>query len=250
MSTDTSIGGNKTKFPATRLSAVLLSHSADEAERTRAFSTLIATYWKPVYKYVRIKWHKGNEDAKDLTQGFFAKALEKGYFDRYDPSKARFRTYLRLCVDGYLANENKAAGRIKRGGDITLLPLDFDGAEEELTGERGAAESSIETFFDREWVRSVFTLAVEHLAAALAAKGKQKHFELFLRYDIQAQGEEETITYEQLAKEFSLPVTDVTNYLAFARREFRTIVLDQLQSLTATDEEFRSEAKSLLGVDV
>jgi hypothetical protein len=75
---DTSIGGGKTKFPATRLSAVILTHSADETERTRAFSTLIATYWKPVYKYIRIKWSKGNEDAKDLTQSFFSNALEKG----------------------------------------------------------------------------------------------------------------------------------------------------------------------------
>lgn len=250
MSIDTSIGGGKTKFPATRLSAVILTHSANEQERTRAFSILIATYWKPIYKYVRIKWRKGNEDAKDLTQGFFARALEKGYFDTYDPAKARFRTFLRLCVDGYVANENKAAGRIKRGGEATILSLDFEGAEQELLGEHAAAEASMDSFFDQEWVRSLFTLAVEHLAADLAGKGKQKHFELFLRYDIQAQGAEEKLTYDQLAQEFSLSVTDVTNYLAVARREFRTIVLDQLQSLTATEEEFRSEAKALLGVDL
>jgi hypothetical protein len=47
-----------------------------------------------------------------------------------------------------------------------------------------------------------------------------------------------------------LAATDVTNYLAFARREFRRCVLDQLREMTASDEEFRREAQALLGVMV
>ena len=99
------------RFPITRLSAIVAAGSADQAERARAFEVLVSAYWMPVYKYIRIKWNRSTEDAQDLTQGFFTAAIEKNFFGRYDPSKAKFRTFLRTCLDGYIANEHKAAGR-------------------------------------------------------------------------------------------------------------------------------------------
>ena len=58
------------------------------------------------------------------------------------------------------------------------------------------------------------------------------------------------MSYAQLATEFGLTSTDVTNYLALARREFRRCVLGQLREMTATDDEFRREARSLLGLEL
>ena len=120
------------RFPVTRLSAIVAASSANQEERARAFEVLATAYWMPVYKYIRIKWNKPTEDARDLTQGFFAEAIEKNFFARYDASKARFRTFLRTCLDAFVANENKAANRKKRGGGATILSMDFDGAEEQL----------------------------------------------------------------------------------------------------------------------
>ena len=57
-------------FPITRQSVVYATRSSDPEVRTHAFGTLIASYWKPVYKYVRVTWHLPVEDAKDLTQEF------------------------------------------------------------------------------------------------------------------------------------------------------------------------------------
>jgi hypothetical protein len=73
------------------------------------------------------------------------------------------------------------------------------------------------------------------------------HFALFERYDLN--DADPKPSYAQLAAEFGLAATDVTNYLAFARREFRRRVLDQLREMTATEEEFRREAQALLGVE-
>ncbi|HWS16583.1 MAG TPA: hypothetical protein VN223_01140, partial [Candidatus Elarobacter sp.] len=56
-------------------------------------------------------------------------------------------------------------------------------------------------------------------------------------------------SYATLAEEFQIALTDVTNYLAFARREFRRCVLSQLRDMTGSDEEFHREARSLLGVE-
>src|SRR5215212_6975736 len=96
-------------FPTTRRSVVLALSSGDKAERTRAFDTLVACYWKPLYKYARVQWHRSREDAEDLTQSFFIRALEKESLAPYDPAKASFRTFLRLLFDRFASNEWKAA---------------------------------------------------------------------------------------------------------------------------------------------
>jgi hypothetical protein len=248
MNDDTRIGGDKNRFPLTRLSAVVASGSDNELERTRAFEILIAAYWKPVYKHIRIKWRKSNEDAKDLTQGFFAHSMEKGFLDRYDPTKARFRTFMRICVDGFVANEEKAGARIKRGGSTPTISVDFTGADEELSQEIADPSVSADDYFDNEWVRSLFALSIEELYRQLESQGKSLHFKLFQRYDLQDRDSGQKITYEQLADEFSIPLTDVTNYLAFVRREFRRIALEHLRALTASEDEFRDEAQALFGV--
>ena len=237
------------RFPVTRLSAIVGTSSPNPEERTRAFEVLVSAYWMPVYKYVRIKWNKQREDARDLTQGFFAEAIEKNFFARFDPSKAKFRTFLRTCLDGFVANENKAASRIKRGGDATILSLDVDGAEEQLRIAAPPAAGATDEYFEKEWARSVFSLALESFRARMLDAGKETHLRLFERYVLDAGDEAPKTSYKALAAEFNLSTTDVTNYLALARREFRRIVLEKLRELTATDEEFHREARALLGVD-
>jgi hypothetical protein len=75
-------------------------------------------------------------------------------------------------------------------------------------------------------------------------------FSLFERYDLKEADSDKPITYDQLAREFNVPVTQVTNHLAYARREFRRIVLDKIRAATGSDEEFRAEARQLLGGDI
>jgi RNA polymerase sigma factor (sigma-70 family) len=243
---DTDIGGPAHRFPLTNHSAIINARSDDQLVRRRAFDTIIASYWKPAYKYVRLKWHADNEDAKDLTQGFFAHAFEKNYFATYDARKASFQTYLRTCLDGFVANERKARRRIKRGGDMDHYQLDFAAAEDELASHASPSTLSPEDYFHREWVRWMFTLALDAFRQRCEESGRSVHFQLFERYDLSG----DKVCYESLAKEFGLETTTVNNYLAAARRDFRRIVLEKLRDITATDEEFRAEARSLLGVDV
>ena len=247
MDPDTDIGGVQHRFPETNQSAIVRARSADEVVRQRAFETILISYWKPVYKYVRLKWQANNEDAKDLTQGFFANAFEKNYFANYDASKASFQTFLRTCLDGYVANERKAGQRLKRGGDREHFPLDFVSAADEFASHPAAPNSNPEEYFHREWVRSMFTLSLETLRTQCHARGKGIYFELFERYDL---NHDANVSYASLGEEFGLDARTVTNYLAAARRDFRRIVIEKLREITATEEEFRNEARSLLGVDV
>ena len=99
-------------FPVTRKSAVYAVASSDPGERNRAIDLIVDGYWKPVCKYIHLKWRVSKEDAEDLTQAFFAVACEKNFFKDYDSSRARFRTFLRVCIDRFVANERKFSSRI------------------------------------------------------------------------------------------------------------------------------------------
>jgi RNA polymerase sigma factor (sigma-70 family) len=236
-------------FPVTRWSVIDAVKSEDPAEQTRALDTLFAAYWKPVYKCVRLRWNRSEEDAQDLTQGFFAEMLERDLLAKYEPAKSRLRTYLRLCVDSFVMNQEKAARRQKRGGNTTHLALDFQAAEGELAGATIDPASipspeSLEEFFEKEWVRSLFALAVEDLRKFCSERDRDRTFRLFEEYDLSGDAE---ISYEKLAAEYSIPVTDVTNALSWARREFRKIALERLREICGSDEEFHREARAVFG---
>jgi DNA-directed RNA polymerase specialized sigma24 family protein len=246
---DTDIGGPIAEFPTTNAAALLATASQDSDARRHALETLIAAYWKPAYKYLRLQWGLSNEDAKDLTQSFLMRALEKDFFQRHDPAKASFRKYLRLCLDGFVVNERKSAGRIKRGGGAPLLSLDFASAEGEILGKRISAEVDADELLDREWRRSLFSQAVDELRRRSAESGKAMQFTLFERYDLFGPDAVEKPTYAKLGREFGLSVVEVTNHLAAMRRQFRRLVLDQIRATTGSQEEFRDEVRRLLGGD-
>jgi RNA polymerase sigma factor (sigma-70 family) len=234
-------------FPLTRHSVVAAAQGRDPEERGRALDAITSSYWRPVYKYVRLRWRLEREDAEDFTQDFFSRLLEKDFLASYDPEKGKLRTFLRTCIDRLFMNQVRDARRQKRGDAVIHVSLDFEEAEHELAA--SAQTASPEDYFEKEWVRTMFALAVERLRAQCQKAGKTTQFTLFERYDLGDADDEARPSYAALADEFHIATTDVTNYLAFARREFRRSVLAQLRDMTGSDEEFRREARSLLGAE-
>jgi len=232
-------------FPVTRHSIVLAMRSDDPAQRSRATEMISAAYWKPIYKYVRLKWNLSREDAQDFTQEFLLRLIEKDFLESFDPAKARLRTFMRTCSDRLYLNQIRDAHRQKRNGG-TAIPLDFDEAEREFAKRKTPA--SPEAYFEKECVRHLLSLAVERLRSKCDSLGKAVHFKIFHDYDLEHDADI-VPSYATLAAKYQLPATDVTNYLAWARREFRACVLQQLREMSATDEEFRREAKAILGID-
>ena len=236
-------------FPDTRMTAIAAISSGDERTRAQGLETLAAAYWSPIYKYIRLKWNRSPDAAEDLTQSFFAEAIEKNFFEKYDPSKARFRTFLRVCLDGFISNQDKSASRLKRGGGIDIQGVDFQSAELQVKSIESSSQSTMDEFFEKEWIRGLFGLALRSLEHGLVSSGKTIQFQIFKRYVVDSTADDRRFTYADLAAEFSIPVTTVTNYLAAARREFKKVLLEKLRDLTVTDEEFRREARTLLGSD-
>src|SRR5439155_26374737 len=139
----------------TGLSLVARLGGDERDVRIAAFDRVVELYWKPIYKYLRLSHRKSTDDAKDLTQSLLTYALEKEFLGTYDPAKARFRTFLRMCVDRFAANDAKAAARQKRGGGAEHV--DFDAAEIEIAADPGGEPDVV---FEREWIGALFERAV------------------------------------------------------------------------------------------
>lgn len=234
------------RFPLTHQSVLERMRSGDDTVRLGAFSDVVTGYWRPSYHYLRLHWRLSPDAAEDIVQGFFAVAFEKGYLETFDPAKARFRTFLRTCLDRYLQNQRKAESALKRGGGVENLSLDFPGAEQELSLVSTDLRD-LDQFFRDETIRSLFARAVADLRDVLSREGKARAFEAFERHDL---SDDEARSYAGVASAMGVPVTTVTNDLHAARRRFREIALVHLRSLSGTDEEFRHEARQLFGVDI
>lgn len=227
-------------FPATRHSVIVdLLH--DNAERReRALEVVARAYRAPMILAAQRRWSLPNADAEDLVQDFFAQAIARGWFGRYDPARGRFRTFLRSCLWAFASTVHDASTRLKRGGGIEHLPLDETSA---------STAPEVDALFDREWIRSVLELSLDALRRECLASGRAATWQVFQAREVDGAATGEPPPYRELAERFALPETQVTNYLNWARRRFRAHVLDTLRDLTATDEEFREEARLLLGVE-
>lgn len=95
-------------FETTRWSLVQRATGEVDADARQAPAALCDSYWYPVYAYIRRSGHNAH-DAEDLTQGFFARLLEKGTLAHADPAKGRLRTFLLTCVQNFLRNEHARA---------------------------------------------------------------------------------------------------------------------------------------------
>lgn len=242
---DTAVGGVARKFPPTRHSLIFAAANGEAVVAREALGAIIDVYWKPAYKYIRLRWNRRNEETKDLVQGFFAALIEGDILAKFDGSRSSFRTYLRACLDKFVMKQDESANRLKRGGSVAEIGVDFETAELEIAlMNPGAAQGSMEEIFYREWQRQIFALAIADLWTLYEESGKSLHFRIFTAYDL---ADEVRPRYEDLSAEYGIPVTSITNYLAGARRELRRLVLERLGSITSSPGEQRAETRELFG---
>jgi RNA polymerase sigma factor (sigma-70 family) len=233
------------QFPGTRLSLLQDVTSEDDARRRLGWDRLVTAYWRPVYKHLRLRLSKSDEDAQDLTQGFFAAAMERDFFLGFDPDRGRFRTFLRTCVDRFASNQDRGARALRRGGDRLPLPFDFAELEREMRELPMSSPASSDAAFEREWRRGVFARALHALEVQCQTAGRERRFEVFRRYDLSDSAERPR--YDDVALALGLTVSVVTNEIFQARQALRAILVGILQDETATQREFEDDLESLLG---
>jgi len=154
----------------TRWSVVIAAGGSDDDAKRQALASLCKAYWGPIFAYVRSRGH-GVEQAKDLTQEFFARLLERDWLAGLTREGSRFRAFLLVAVKRFLAGEHERQSAAKRGGGVAPLSIDDSGA-----AVPASAEETPERAFDRRWALTVIDRAVERLQAEARASGRERLF--------------------------------------------------------------------------
>jgi len=225
---ETTLGGSREAFPETVWSSVLSGAEKSPAAVNRLFQM----YWRPVYKFIRTAGGATIEDAKDLTQEFFAYLLEGDVISKYEGEKGRFRTFLKGVLRNFLSESRRDASRLKRGGGKAILSLDVSGLEtESVAAEKGQAGP--EEQFDRQWATDVITQCLAKLRRQLEAEGKSAYYQVYESY-YSGDGRP---TYGRVAVLFGLTEQNVKNYLEVARARFEDLIRARLiQGVTSFDD--------------
>lgn len=224
-------------FPTTRSSAIADLLSGDPERQARSVGVIAEAYWQPSRRYMQLRWRADESEAADLVQSFFENVVRRGLLATYQPGRARFRTFLRTCLDHHAVDSHRRRSAQRRGGGS---------AEVELSDAPELASVDPDQLFEAEWLRHLMQLAIARLDERLVAAGKATHAALFRAFHVG----DPPPTYAEAAATHGCSVTDVTNWLHGARKEFRKVALELLRELTIDDDDFAAEAMAVFGIDV
>jgi RNA polymerase sigma-70 factor (ECF subfamily) len=238
-SRETRLGGDARDFPVTSWSLIAGMKDSSTGTSRQALESLCTRYWKPVYHYVRRAWSKSSEDAKDLTQAFFMQILEGDALHRYAPERGGFRTYLKVLLRGFAADQHDAMTALKRGGGAKLLTLDAEEAPlRDLLPD--AQATTPEQLFDRSWKKEVLERAVERTRQWFVSAGRERQFKAFEAYDLK-----EGRTYAEVAESLGMSESDVRNHLFAVRERLRAEIRAELSQTVAAPGELEDEWRAL-----
>ena len=168
-------GRNRGAFRTTRWSVVQAAGADDGQPARDALASLCESYWFPLYAYVRRSGYDA-ADAEDLTQGFFAKILERRDVRSADPSRGRFRSFLLTALKNYLADQRDREQALKRGGGVRPLSIDFETADRRYELDPGHGMTP-ERAFERTWALAAIERALDAVGRDYAEQGKGELFE-------------------------------------------------------------------------
>lgn len=230
-------------FATTHWSVVLSAQAKGSPQSVEALETLCRAYWYPLYAYARRAGHCP-ADAEDLTQGFFARLLEKDYLRTADREKGRFRTFLLVALKRYLANEWDRQHAQKRGGFAAIVSIDQAAAESRFDAEP-SQQPEPEVEFDRQWALTLLERTMSRLQEEYVATGRARLFEL-LRGCLAK--DESALPYSEIAGRLTLTDAAVKMAVHRLRARYREILQSEIAQTVASPAEVEEEIRHLFSV--
>lgn len=228
-------------FNTTRWSLVLSARESLTPPAKEALASLCELYWYPLYAYLRRRGHTV-ENAQDLTQGFFARLLEKRSLRLVDRARGRFRSFLLASLDHYVSNERDRESAQKRGGGT--LTFSLDGAEAEVRYRLEPQDQlTPEKVFDRNWALTVLDRVLTELSMDLHAEGKGALFDCLKPCLI---CDPDRGSYQELAEALGMTETAVKVAVHRLRRRYREHLHAEIAQTVEHPEEVDLELRHLI----
>ncbi len=212
-------------------------------QAAQALETLCRTYWYPLYAYIRRRGY-APEDAQDLTQGFFARLLQKNYPAEADRAKGKFRSFLLLTLNHFLSDERARAKTQKRGRGQIFISLDQPAPEDRYRVEV-VDELSPEKLFERRWAQTILSQALLRLRAEFMAAGKAEDYEILKTF---GPGEQKTMSYAEAARRLGISEGAVRMMIHRLRQRHREMVREVIAHTVSTTAEIDEELRYLIAV--
>jgi RNA polymerase sigma-70 factor (ECF subfamily) len=228
------------QFATTHWSVVLAARDQSAPQAREALAALCRVYWYPLYAFIRRQGFAA-DPAQDLTQGFFARLLEKDFLQVVDRAKGKFRSFLLAACKHFLANERDRAGARKRGGDRTQLPLDFNAAESQYHREP-TQDLTAERLFARRWALTLLDQVLTQLQEELRRAGKGPFFERLKGF---LTGERDAPSYDQAAQELGLTEGAVRVGVHRLRKRYRELLCAEIARTVEAPDQIDDEIRDL-----
>jgi DNA-directed RNA polymerase specialized sigma24 family protein len=213
---------------------------ADSAE---AYEALAATYWYPLYAFVRRQGSTAH-DAEDLTQEFFRRFLEKHALTHMRPAAGKFRSFLLVCLKNFLANERERSRAQRRGGGQLMISLDGTEAETRYSAEP-MDRLTPETLFDRRWAWAVLERTMRGLEREYAGNDKMAQFSELQGF---LPGGGENLSRAKLAAKRGVSVAAIDVAIHRLRQRFGALLREQVAQTVASEAEVEEELRYLISV--
>jgi RNA polymerase sigma factor (sigma-70 family) len=222
---------------------MVLEAQGPTAAAQAALDKLCRIYWRPIYGFVR-RQGVGPEQAKDLTQGFFALLLERRDLDAVRKEKGRLRSYLLTSVKHFMTNERNRAMAIKRGQGQRLIPLE-DLRERERVGFERAETLPADQIYERRWALSVLDEVLARLGDEYRAAG---NIRLFDRLQTSLTDEPHRYSPADIAREFGMTESAVRQASYRLRQRYRQLLREEIAHTVMLPGEVEDELRHLISV--
>jgi len=226
-------------FVTTHWSIVLAAGQRDTTRARDALATLCQVYWYPLYAYVR---HRGYapQDAEDLTQGFFARLLERNTLSTITREKGKFRSFLLTALNHFMVDEWRKARTRKHGGG-GIVSLDARDAETRLDREPADALTP-ERSFEQNWALALLDTVYQRLQREYESEGKTT---LFNELKSCLAGGRSSIPYAELAGRLGLSENTVKLCVHRLRRRYRELLRAEVAHTVHSPDEVEEELRCL-----
>ena len=238
-----STASGREQFANTHWSVVLLAGQSASPLCQSALEKLCESYWYPVYAFLRRQGHP-SADAKDLTQAFFTKFIEKKFLSAVNPAKGKFRSFLLKALKHFLANEWDRQRAEKRGGKHTLISLDEQTAESRYLLEPVSNESP-EALYDQRWALTVLDETLRRLKADCETAGNAKQFKELEIYLSSEPGEG---GYSAVAERLQMSTGAVAVAVHRLRQRYGELLRKEIGRTVSTPAEIAEEMRFLFSV--
>lgn len=234
-------GGDAGAFCATQWTMVLQAGNPGAPGATLALERLCQAYWYPVYACVRSRGHQP-EDAKDLTQSFFASLLRRESLESVSPDKGRFRTFLMRALQYHLSDARTRESAARRGGGRAVVEFDALDPEQRYALEPAAPGDSPDAAFDRRWSAVLMARAFARLEAEQLAAGKAASFALLREF---IGGAPDAGAYRAAEETLGVSKGTIAVQVQRLRQRCRELVMDEIMQTVGSRAEAEDELRAL-----